>query len=184
MKRDNRGFTIVEIVVVIAIVAILAGMGSYGISQLTGFHAREGADTIANSLTQARIAILGKSKSAGNMAWEIFCDDGEYYVRTVYDVGTSEYYRDEKKIVDGAVKVYLGETDMNTWENDGAVSTTQLIDGQSKRYFFNRSTGALCSSTTGATLSSNAFIRVEKGSKNYDVMIVAKTGKILTETMR
>lgn len=183
MKRNTRGFTIVEIVVVIAIVSVLAGVGVYGVSQLTGFHAREGADSIVNSLTQARVAMLGKSKGAGNMAWEIYCNDGDYYVRTVYNVGTSEYYRDEKKIVDSKVKVYVGETTKNTLTDAGNTTLLLLGDGQSKRYYFNRSTGALCD-TTGATVNSNAYINVEQGRKDYDIMIVSKTGKILTQTVR
>ena len=183
MKRDNRGFTIVEIVVVIAIVSILAGMGIIGVYQISGFHAREGADTIANSLTQARIAMLGKSKGAGNMAWDLYCEDGEYYVRTVYNVGASEYYRDEKKIVDGRVTVYYGETTKKTMEGNGNTTFLRLGDGSSRRIYFNRSTGALCNNT-GATLNSNVLISVEQGRKRYDVMIIARTGKILKQTVR
>lgn len=183
MKRDNRGLTLVEIVVVVAVVAILAGTGAYGIAQLSGFRAREGADTIANSLTQARVAMLGKSKGAGNMAWEIRCDGGEYYVRTVYNVGTSEHYRDEKKIVDGKVQVSLGQTTKEKLTGTGTTTTQLLGDGATKRYYFNRSTGALCD-LNGVTASQNVYITVSQGNKSYDVMIVAKTGKILTQTVR
>lgn len=183
MKRDNGGFTIVEIVVVVAILAVLTGTAIIGISQLGGFRAREGADTIANSLTQARIAMLGKSKGAGDMAWEILCDDGKYYVRTVYDVGTSEYYRDEKRIVDANVDVYVGETTKGSFEDTGTTTYIEMGEGASVRLYFNRSTGAL-SLASGATSSNNAFFRVKQGNKDYDIIVIAKTGKVITQTVR
>ena len=184
MKRDNRGLTLVEVVVIIAMIGILAGTGVYGIAQISGFRAREGADTIANSITQARIAMLGKSKGAGNMAWEIRCDGSKYYVRTVYNVGTSEYYKDEEKIVNANVEVYIGETTKGTLTGAGTTTTQLLTDSSTPvRFYFNRSTGALCDEN-GVTNSSNAYISVKQGNKNYDVMIIAKTGKILTQTVR
>ena len=185
MKRNNAGVTLVEVIVVVAMIAILAGTGIYGIGQLNGFRAREGADTIANSLTQARVAMLGKAKSNGNMAWEIYCDDKEYYVRTVYNAGASdEYYRDEKKIVDGRVTVTLGTATLDTTDNSITATSIQTLgEDENFRIYFNRATGAMCSDT-GVEMTENRYFRVKQGTKDYDVLVVAKTGKIVSQTVR
>ncbi len=184
MKKNNAGMSIVEIVVIIAIIAIFSGVGIYGIGQLGGFKAREGADTIASSLTEARITMLGKAKSNGNIAWEIFNDNNRCYVRTVYNVGSGEHYSGAKEIVDGKVKVLYGKGSFNasniTLDID---STDELQNGVSYRIFFNRSTGALCDSN-GAEMSDDIYFRVAQGTKHYDVFVVAKTGKVITQTIK
>ncbi|MBE5882295.1 MAG: prepilin-type N-terminal cleavage/methylation domain-containing protein [Lachnospiraceae bacterium] len=177
MRKNNSGMTIVEIVVVVAILAILAGTGLYGIGQLGGFRAREGADTIYNSLMEARIATLGKAKSTGNIAWELYEKDGSFYVRTVYDADGTPYYRDEQKIVDGKVTVSTGQ------KNGAAVSVAEMASGETYRVYFNRSTGAACAAD-GATLALNPYIVVKYGAKDYGVEIVAKTGKIISDTVK
>lgn len=175
MKRNNSGMSIVEIVVIVAMLAILTGTGIYGIGQLSGFRAREGADSIASSLTEARIAMLSKAKYNGNMAWELYRKDNKYYVRTVYNVGSGEYYRDEKQIVEGTLKsVQYGTS---------TTSLSSLAEDAGYRVYFNRATGALCDGS-GNALSNNIYFRVTHGKKDYDVYIINKTGKIVSETVQ
>ncbi len=185
MKKNNAGVTLVEVIVVIAMIAIFAGTGIYGIGQINGFRAREGADTIANSLTQARVAMLGKAKSNGNIAWEIYCKDSKYYVRTVYNAGVAgEYYRDEKKIADGALTVTLGTATYDASDNSiTATSVRTLENNENFRVYFNRATGAMCDST-GAEMSGDRYFRVKQGRKDYDVLVIAKTGKIISQTVK
>lgn len=184
MKKNNAGMSIVEIVVIIAIIAIFSGVGAYGIGQLGGFKAREGADKIASSLTEARIMMLGKAKTSGSIAWEIYNDNNRCYVRTVYDVGASEYYGDSKELVDGKVKVSYGKGSLNTSDNSVNPSTAaELQNGTKYRVYFNRSTGALCGSD-GTEMSDDIYFTVAQGAKNYDVFVVAKTGKIITQTIK
>ena len=184
MKKNNAGMSIVEVLILVAMIAILSGTGLYGIGQLGGFNAREGADSIANSLMETRLATLGKAKSNGSMAWEIYCKDKRYYVRTVYNVGAGEYYGDAKEIVDGKVKVTFGEGTLDSSNNSVTASTEgEIQEGNAYRIYFSRSTGALCDAT-GAAIEKNQYFRVAQGSKDYDVYIVAKTGKIIAQTMK
>lgn len=185
MKKNNAGMSIVEVVIMVAIIAILSGTGIYGLGQLGGFRAREGADSIASSLTEARITMLGKAKSNGNIAWEIYNDDGRCYVRTVYNVGSGEYYSDAKAIVDAKVKVTFGTGTLDSSNNsvNASGTPTELQDGYAYRIYFNRSTGALCDSD-GSEISNDQYFRVAQGSKDYDVFIVAKTGKIITQSIK
>lgn len=185
MKKNNAGMSLIEIVIVIAMIAILAGTGLYGVGQLGGFRAREGADTIASSIAGARVAILGKAKSNGDMAWEIYRKGDRYYVRTVYDISGTEYYRDEKQIVDGGLSsVEYGETTAQGPDDQtGSGSLEALQDNSSYRVYFNRATGAVCDSS-GNEVSKNIYFRVTQGSKDYEVYIISKTGKIISQTVK
>ncbi len=177
MKKNNAGISLVEVVVVIAILAILGGGAYYGIGQISGFRAREGADTICSSISQSRIQILGKAKNNQNMAWQLVRKGNEYYVRTAYDLDGTPYYKDEKKIVDGKVTVYTGE------KSGASVSTTELADGGVCTIYFNRSTGAACD-VSGNTRTANPYISVKHGRKEYHVEVIAKTGKIVSNTVK
>lgn len=185
MKKNNAGMSIVEVVVVVAMLAILTGTGLYGIGQLGGFRAREAADTIASSISEARVAVLGKAKSNGDMAWEIYRKDNQYYVRTVYDISGTEYYRDEKKIVDGSLSSveYGLTTAQGPDDTAGSGSLTTLTDGGSYRVYFNRATGAVCDAS-GNSVSTNVYFRVTQGKKDYEVYIISKTGKIVSQTVK
>ena len=184
MKKNNAGISIVEVVVVVAILAILTATGIYSISQINGFRAREGANTIASSLSQARVSMLGKAKSNGDMAWEIYCKDNKYYVRTVYNITGTEYYRDEAKIADGRVTVKYGFGTLNSSNNSvNPINNIVIGNNQAYRVYFNRSTGAVCDDS-GAELSGDLYFRVEQGNKDYDVFIVSKTGKIISQSIK
>ena len=173
MKRNNAGMSIVEIVVVVAIIAILAGVGGWGVSQVSGFHARECASKVGSSLTQNKIKTLGKATSTGNMAWEIYRDGNDFYIRTVHGANTAaESYSDLELANDAVVSVGYSDAD--------AGEPTWLDDGDSIRLYFNRSTGALCDAS--GNLTSIKRIVVKRGIKSYTVEIKAMTGKIVSKT--
>ena len=176
MKNNNAGFSLLEVVIVVAMITILAGSGLYGIGQLTGFRARETADEITSSLTQNKIETLGKAKSSGSMAWELYKDGKYLYVRTVYDAGTgSEYYSNLTEVSKNDLAVFVGTKAQS--------ELTQLGDGDSYRVYFNRSTGALCNSD-GSVMDSNPVIQVRYGLKEYEVEVISKTGKVISNSRR
>ena len=197
MKNNNAGFSLLEVVIVVAMITILAGSGMYGIGQLTGFRARETADEITSSLTQNKIETLGKAKSSGSMAWELYKDGKYLYVRTVYDAGTgSEYYSNLTEVSKNDLEVYVG-TRSHGAGGGSSTNLSQLTDGDSYRVYtginqwdeewengyFNRSTGALCNSD-GSVMNRNPVIQVRYGLKEYEVEVISKTGKVISNSRR
>lgn len=179
MKRNNLGMSIVEIVVVLAMIGILATGGVYGLSQLLGFSAREGADTIAESLAQTRVYTMAKAKKNGNVAWELAVKSDGVYVRTVVNADSTGAYKDEKKVCDaGNVKVSYGVA-----ASSGTYTYHEQQVGDVKRLYFNRSTGAL-SSSTGSVEANNIRFKVTRGNKTYYVDVISKTGKVLTTSRK
>ena len=184
MKKNNAGFSLLEVIVVVAMLAILTGVGVYGIGQLTGFRARETADEITSSLSKNKIETLGKAKSSGGMAWEIYRDGKYTYVRTVYDAGTgSEYYSNSEEVNKNNIKINIGLRRYNNDHTASATSWQELNDGEAFRIYFNRSTGALCTAS-GGVMDRNPIIQIKYGRKQYEVEVVSKTGKVISNSRR
>ena len=182
MKKNNAGFSLVELIIAIAILTVLTGVGAYGIGQLTGFRAREAADKIASGLKENKIETLGKAKASGKMAFELYKVGNDVFIRTVYDAGmATESYSNPEKINDGKITVWVGEKRGNATFH----STTLRILRESTPFkiYFNRSTGALCDAS-GADIDYNPVIRVKSGRKEYDVEVISKTGKVISDTQK
>ncbi|MBQ8199552.1 MAG: prepilin-type N-terminal cleavage/methylation domain-containing protein [Lachnospiraceae bacterium] len=178
MKRNNAGISLVEIVIVIAILSILTATGAYSLSQLTGYRAREAADKVASSLAENKVVTLGKAKKPGGMAWEISRDGDDYFVSTVYDIGTGSEYRSNRE------QINEGKVDVKVYEEWSVGSIwIPINDGRRYRIYFNRGTGALLD-MYGNPAEYDVLLRFTSGRKTYDVKVISKTGKVISDTVR
>lgn len=178
MRKNNTGFSLVEVIIAIAMLTILTGVGAYGIGQVTGFRAREAADKITSSITENKIETLGKAKTSGGMAWEIYEEDGDFYVRTLYDLGSGAAYSGaSEKVNDGKVDVWVGS------KTPTSSSLMKMGTGTTYRIYFNRATGAVCNSS-GGSVSANPYIKVVYGRKDYEIEVISKTGKVISNSRK
>lgn len=77
MKKDHRGLSLIEIIVVIAIMAILAGSVGIGVGMVLRRPVDECASKLQSSLQSNRITAMGKISTK----LEIYMDDGYIYIR-------------------------------------------------------------------------------------------------------
>ena len=176
MKNKNAGFSLIELVVVIAVMVILAGIGLTWIGNLSGYRARECAGKVASSLTGAKVKSLSKQQNTGDAYWELKKgSDGKYYVTVYYP----EYSGGGYTLVEETSKVSKTSNLKVTYTDNGG---TNEVDASSPlKMCYDRSTGALYNCSSGSVDKTNfiSAINVSNGSRSYKIEIVAKTGKVI-----
>lgn len=158
-KVDNKGFSLVELVIVMAIIVILGGAAFTGLSLLLSRPADECAKKIQVALEGNRNTTMGKYSSS----IEFYADgDGYIWVREYIDGVPSE-----KKIGQNSVKVKYklhggGEYTLG--------STPFVVE-------FDRASGSLKENAIGKL---KAFT-VTRGDRTITVSIDALTGRVSVE---
>lgn len=161
-KYGNRGFSLVEIIIVVAIMAILVGAVSYGLSFSSGKPADECARKLASCMQHARTATMGKFKTTitirkdANGIW-------------VDEVVTSADKDSGGAGAETTTTTKIGDTKVNiSFSETGDVTSAPVT------FEFNRGSGALTTYRDKLTVS----FTVSKASTTKTVEIVPLTGNI------
>lgn len=83
MKKKNRGFTLVEMVVIISIFVLLLGIMVPSLNSILGFRVQRAANSIASALDKTKIE--ASSRLIGEMKLEKRSDG--YYISYILDRG-------------------------------------------------------------------------------------------------
>lgn len=173
--KNNRGFSLIELIVVIAIMAILAGMiigytgavGSRRVNKCTSL--------MDGAMKKARVDTMTKSDTCGVRFYQ---EDGIYYADIVGE-----------EVKDGAVgyktreKVNLGQAgDITiTLFNASGTAKEVLADNDKKSYIlikYARGTGAVTAIRTDSfDRTDRTQIFIDGGEKTKCIEIVPETGK-------
>ena len=114
MKNKNAGFSLIELIVVIAVMVIVAGIGISWISRLSGYRARECASKVASTLNGAKVKSLSKQQNTGDAYWELKKgSDGRYYVSVLVE----EPEREKPVLNDFGIGIDLGVKDFAICSN-------------------------------------------------------------------
>lgn len=133
MRQKNKGFTLVEMVITVAIFAILLGILVPSLNSILGFRAQRAANSIASALDKTKIE--ASNRLVGEMKLEKL-DDG-YYISYYLDrgkVGTeSNVEQDQAEKIAPARTLISYVTDNN--------ETYQMETGDSIVLTYDRATG-------------------------------------------
>ena len=191
MKKDNRGFSLIEFIIVVAIMAILLGVMAASISRIAGFRAKECRTKVISSLENGRLMTLSKSRGGSTLGstdtYLIFVrndTDACNYCITVID---GAYY-DVKKISKGGVVLkYSTDPDATDGTPIGSITTgtkglglsdtADLDNAKAAGYKigFNRQNGAFI---PDSSLNYTYRLFASLGQYNYGISLHPKTGKV------
>lgn len=139
--KDNRGFSLVELLIVVAIIGVMSGFVFIELPLLTGQKARECANNVSAALGREKNYALTRSATI-DCYMELLCDaDGSYCVKyyipqdAVKD-GTSDAHwvlAEEQKVGSGQVTVSCGFSDG---------SSMNVAAGHSLKLVYKRTDGA------------------------------------------
>ena len=177
MKNKNAGFSLIELIVVIAVMVIVVGIGATWIGNISGYRARECAGKVASSLTGAKVKSLSKQQNTGDAYWELKKDssDGKYYVTVYYP----EYSGGGFTLIEETSKV--GKTSNLKVTYTDVDGSHEVDSANPLKLCYDRSTGALYEGSSGSVDKTKniSAINVSNGARSYKIEIVAKTGKVI-----
>ena len=161
MRKDNRGISLVEIIMVLALMTVVAGALMYGIGLISGKPAQKCANKIVFSLDRHRTTAMGKVDTSYTLKTD--SDDTIILVESV-------------KEADGTVNVTtipVGENTVEVTYNCGG--TVKNLKDEDLVLKFVRGSGAFAKQADGTYCTE---IVVSKAGKVYTIELVPLTGKV------
>ena len=134
MKSKNRGFTLIELIVVIAVMTILLGIAIPSLNSILGFRVNRASKSIASALDKTRTEAM--NRLVGEMKLEKRADG--YYISYYLDRGKAGRKSDVQQ--DQPEKIAPARTQISYSVNGGNESVLQ--EGQSIIITYDRATGA------------------------------------------
>lgn len=194
MKKDNRGFSLIEFIIVVCIMAILLGVMAASISRIAGFRAKECRNKVISSLENGRLMTLSKSKGGtyvfDSETYLVFvrnntdaCNycitviDGQIYdVKKVSKGGVVLKYSTVKDATDGTEvgSITPAKKGLSIY-SDAAILQDALDHGT--RVAFNRQNGSFFSYDTAGNVYPYHFF-ASLGRYNYGISLHPSTGKV------
>ena len=178
-NNKNGGFSLVELIVVIAIMAVLTGIASMSLASVMGVSVKQCARDIQSAANQTRVSTLGKDEvimtiTKGNKAKS----SEAYYCTIVTKDGLGKTTENEEKIG----KSNLDITYVLSDSKGNKTSDITLDDTHSLTIKFNRGTGAMapCMKSDGSS-GGDYYCMQNKVKKNATEKIISfypETGKV------
>lgn len=184
-NNSNAGFSMIELVIVIALMAILISTATISVSVITGRKVTECAESIISTMENARVITLGKAQ---NQVECVLTHDvaNKKYILITYQSG-EELSRKEIEEEGMQIQVFFdGESagyalsDITPYGVAGGVTgspdTGLFIQ-------FNRASGAFMEQTNqvgGVAKSYCSRIQVSNSNRTIEIQCIGKTGKITT----
>lgn len=182
--KDNRGLTLIEVLIVIAIITIVSAVGLHQTEAIFGYNAQEAYKKTVSTLTSGKVKALSKSKltsgtvavKTGDTVTPTVASDGvyiEFYVK-----GSSIYAQTHVRGATESDPVKIGGKGVViSYKTDGG-STGTLTEGEGNglMFSFDRSTGAFLPYTGTEYITE---MQISGGRRSYVIKLMPKTGKVV-----
>ena len=164
-SKNHKGFMLIELIVVVAIMGIMVGIGSYALSMIASANAKECAHQLNAALVSTRTTSYSKDTVTTYAKMDLYKGTDGIYIKKSFE-GEAE------KIGGAKVQVYYSLNGGSYTE----LSSTPLT------FSYNRSSGAFRSVQLGGSDAGMCnSIRVVSGTKEYTITCYEQTGKTMVE---
>lgn len=163
----NKGMSLVELIIVIAILALFTGVLSYNINWASGKAAEECAQKLAYSLQQARTMAMGKNSITVTVK-----RDGDGYIVTDTEIVSNTDSTPTTQTMTSRV----GKKSVTVKFSDGLAESELSTGGV--QFVFDRASGALKTLNGADANTLTPVFTVSKGNTRRIVEIIPITGRI------
>lgn len=171
MRKDNKGFSLIELLVAIAIMAIVTGIATLSYNVVRKADVKKSAQVLDSMLTSVRTNNLSQASKSYLYIYLDSSDECFYYkisnTLTTNPGGLS----------DEAVYLCADSITLKCKFSDSTSRTVQT--GNTVAFTFDKSTGALIMYYNATTPYSSTLTGIEfsRGSKTSKITIASETGK-------
>lgn len=170
--RDNRGMSLIEIIIVVAIMSTMIGVVSFGLSLVSGKPAEECAQKLASVIQHTRTITMGKNMTTITIYMDA---EGRIAAKEV-----SERI-DNDGIVEVDEKVTIvGDKGVKVVCYDSGGGETEITGSNKLELSFDRGSGALKKAKINGVDSDYycTMIVISKANKTKYIVITQVTGKL------
>lgn len=163
-KLNNEGYSMVELIIVVAILASIISVTFYSVIMVFSANAKTTANNIQRAIGDCKVTTMGRS--AAYMELYRDTDQDVYTKMYIWDSSAGDYAESEPQKV-GSSRVYVAYTPKGGTE-------TELLAGDKIEINFDRASGGFKADASGNIY---AKLHVAGGSKNYEIVLTELTGK-------
>lgn len=176
LKKNNKGYSLVELIIVIAIMAAIGTGIAMSFILVFSANAKTCANDIVSAISECKVMTMTKGK--GNVRVIIYRDgeNGAIYSELQTRETPSAGWVTGN---DGREKIGANRCSVTAMQSDGSEKDIPTSPDSAWEFYFDRSSGKLL--TEGSAVTSVTEIHVLGGSKHYVVKIEKLTGKITKE---
>lgn len=162
-KLNNMGYSLMEMVIVIAIIAVIMSTVFFSIILVFSANARTTANDIQRAIGDCKVTTMGRSEAYMKL-----------YRNADGDVFTQMWVKDSTNTFVPAEPQKVGTKRVTMAYRPKSGSRTEFYAGDSIEIWFDRASGGFIQDGSGNLYD---VIYVEGGSKKYEITLTELTGK-------
>lgn len=166
--KNNKGFSLVELIIVLAILAVVTGTSFVAIGYVYGKNVKSSIEKIDSSLLKIQSYTMSQSTGGRDIYLRLTKKSDGYYAEYWRTGGTSPIQSDNIGKKNFTITAYYG---------GGASGSVEVNSASPVEIYFDRSTGGLLPLTAGGDTYWNKIEVKAGGTGGYSVSISKITGK-------